>query len=87
MAARREDSDSDSELAQVRQKAEDEGDPWASNEAERPSGENLLLSAKSESSGGGLTGGDDISHRVHKLTSYWYPILKWFNCDIRSIMF
>ena len=56
-------SDSDSELAQVKQKVEDEGDPWAANEDGMPSEENLLLSAKGETGlGGGL--GDDVSHRV-----------------------
>ena len=56
--------DSDSELAQVKQKVEDEGDPWAANEERMmPSEENLLLSAKGETGlGGGL--GDDVSHRV-----------------------
>ena len=60
-----ESSDSDSELAQVKQKVEDEGDPWAANEEDSgmPSEENLLLSAKGETGlGGGL--GDDVSHRV-----------------------
>ena len=58
-------SDSDSELAQVKQKVEDEGDPWAANEeGMMPSEENLLLSAKGET-GLGLGGlGDDVSHRV-----------------------
>ena len=56
-------SDSDSELAQVKQKVEDEGDPWAANEDMMPSEENLLLSAKGETGlGAGL--GDDVSHRV-----------------------
>ena len=62
------DSDSDSELAQVKQKVDDEGDPWAAgSDNDRPS-ENLLLSTKSESSGGGgIGGGDDVSHRVRDL--------------------
>ena len=64
------DSDSDSELAQVKQKVEDEGDPWAANE-DRPSEESLLLSAKGETGLGGL--GDDVSHRVRK----YYAICFW----------
>ena len=58
-------SDSDSELAQVKQKVEDEGDPWAANEDSGiPSEENLLLSAKGETGLGAGGLGDDVSHRV-----------------------
>ena len=64
-------SDSDSELAQVKQKVEDEGDPWAAAAANEedssmmPSEENLgLLSAKGDTGLGAGGLGDDVSHRV-----------------------
>ena len=65
-------SDSDSELAQVKQKVEDEGAPWVANEDSiMPSmEENLLLSAKGETGlGSGL--GDDVSHRVRISNALW----------------
>ena len=75
-------SDSDSELAQVKQKVEDEGDPWAANEddgddlALRPPEENLLLSAAKGEAGLGF-GGDDVSHRVRKYEAICFHLTGW----------